>query len=313
MPMARGQPPRHRKSVTFVSTTRANPDRVEVRDENENWVATFTVDAYTVTLAGPARTLTETSSGAPVSVTHSTWVRAAPGPFAGEVDERWLRLALQANTAGVPDAIGLSMQYLKGAPPVMLGDLQIAGDASYGPLGPDGKRKENSDFNDYLQLRWLYPAESPDPPEKAEAHCLDCSGYMRIVWGYRHHLPESGYPDQVPLSRTPRAGLTLPRRSFQIYAEGPGIVVVPNAGTQVSGEVIDSHLVVGDLVFFDLQDDPGLLDHVGMYVGRDADGDHRFISSRKTIDGPTIADVGGRSTLNGTGTFAKAFRAARRI
>jgi hypothetical protein len=25
---------------------------------------------------------------------------------------------------------------------------------------------------------------------------LDCSGYMRMVWGYRHHLPGAGYPER---------------------------------------------------------------------------------------------------------------------
>ena len=298
--------------MAFVSTKLANPDRVEVRDDNGVWVATFTVNAYTVTLAGPARTLSETAGETTVSVSHSTWVRAAPGPFSGAVDERWLRLALQANAAEVPDALGLAMQYIKGAPPIMLGDLRIAGNASYGPL-VNGERKESSDFNDYLGLRWLYPAETPDAPETAEFRCLDCSGYVRMVWGYRHHLPGAGYQDQVPLSHAPRTGLTLPRRSFHIYAEGPGVVIIPNAGTQVSTQVIETQLAIGDLVFFDREDDPGVLDHLGMYLGEDAAGGHRFISSRKKNDGPTFADVGGKSLLNGTGDYAEAFRAARRI
>ena len=299
--------------MTFVSTTRTNPDRVEVRDEHGALLATFTIHAYTVTLAGPQRTFSETAGATTITITHSTWVRAAPGPFSGQVDERWLGKALEANAAQVPDALGLAIQYLKGVAPLMLGDLQIAGDASYGPLDEHGKRQENSDFNDYLGLPWLYPAESPDPPEPAEFRCLDCSGYIRMVWGYRHHLPNAGYPDQVPLSRVPRAGLTLPRRSFQIYTEGTGVIIIPNAGTQVASDVIESHLGIGDLVFFDRADDPGLLDHVGMYVGQDAAGDYRFISSRKTIDGPTFADVGGKAILNGTLTYARTFRAARRI
>jgi hypothetical protein len=303
-------------AVAFETTIRANPDRVEVRDRDAGtWLATFTKYAYTVTLAGPERTLVETAGGHTITVRHSTWVRAAPGPFTGGVDERWLRLALQANEARAPDALGLAMQYLKEAPPITLGDdLQIAGDASYGVLQPDGDRKEGADFNDYLGLPWLYPGEPCDRPETAEFRSLDCSGYLRMVWGYRHHLPRAGYADQVPLSFAPRSGLTLPRRSLQMYTEGPGIVIIPNAGTQVADAVIATHLAIGDLVFFDRPDDPGLLDHVGMYIGRDTAGDHRFISSRGRANGPTFADVGGRSILNGTtADFARAFRAARRI
>ena len=43
--------------MAFHSATRANPDRVEVRDDNDAWVATFTVNAYTVMLAGEAGAL----------------------------------------------------------------------------------------------------------------------------------------------------------------------------------------------------------------------------------------------------------------
>jgi hypothetical protein len=68
------------------------------------------------------------------------------------------------------------------------------------------------------------------------------------------------------------------------------------------------------LVFFDAAADDGKqIDHVGIYLGRDAGGNHRFVSSRKSINGPTLGDYNGRSILNGTGLYAKAFRAARRL
>ena len=80
------------------------------------WVATFTTGCYTVTLAGPARTFAETfrTEGAirKVTVTHSTWVRAAPGPVDAQIDERWLSSALAANHAGTPDALAIAMQYI---------------------------------------------------------------------------------------------------------------------------------------------------------------------------------------------------------
>jgi hypothetical protein len=135
--------------MSYAYQALTNPDRIRVT-ENDAWVATFTVGCYTVTLAGPPRTFSETfrSGGATRTGTgaHSTWVRAAPGPVDAIVDERWLSHALAANHAGTPDALAIAMEYIKGAPPLLLGDLQIAGDASYGPLLPDGTRDEGSDF-----------------------------------------------------------------------------------------------------------------------------------------------------------------------
>jgi len=299
-------------SYTYQHPT--SPDRVVVMDGSSK-VATFTIHCYTVTLAGPARVFSERfkRDGVThiVSVTHSTWVRAAPGPVDQVIDERWLRAALAANEAGTPDALAIAMQYVKGTPAVMEGDLQIAGDASYGPLLASGKRDEGSDFNDYLGLRWLYPTDTPDRPETAQFRCLDCSGYMRMVWGYRHHLPGAGYPDTIPVSRRPRSRTTVPRRAREIYAEGTGIILVPDTGIQVADF---GAFDVGDLVFFDASDDDeGSLDHVGMYLGTDATGAHRFISSRKTPDGPTLADRGYPSVLDGNDRYALAFRAVRRL
>ena len=299
--------------MSFTVHRRTSPDRIEVA-ESGKWKATFTSGCYTVTLAGPKRSFSETfrvdGETRRVSVSHSIWVRAAPGPVDETVDERWLALALDANWAGVPDLLELGMQYVKGAAALLEGTLQIAGDASYGPLS-DGRRQEGSDFNDYLGLRWLYPTDPPDAPERAQHQCLDCSGYVRMIWGYRHHLPGAGYPDSVPLSLRPRSGSSLPRRSFEIYVGGPGVILVPDTGTQVTNlDAFD----IGDLVFFDASDDDrGRLDHVGIYVGRDTQGKHRFMSSRKMPNGPTIADLGHRSILDGNGYYAKAFRAVRRL
>ena len=276
--------------MSFSYEALTDPDRIVVT-ENAEWVATFTIGCYTTTLAGPVRTFSETyrSEGAThtVKVTHSTWVRAAPGPVDANIDERWLSCALAANQSGTPDALAIAMQYVKHAPPILLGDLQIAGDASYGPLLPSGKRDEGSDFNDYLGLRWLYPADVPDQPEASQYRCLDCSGYIRMVWGYRHHLPDAGYSDSIPLSRRPHSNTTLPRRSFELYEGATGILLIEHTGTRPTDlDILD----VGDLVFFDADDEDGTrLDHLGMYLGSDESGARRFISSRKTPNGPTLA------------------------
>ena len=277
---------------------------------NGQWVATFTPGCYTVTMAGPERVFTEKfqrgTQTVEVRVAHSTWVRSAPGPVDADFDTRWLRLALDANQRHVPDALAIAIQYLKGSPAVLLGDLQISGDASYGPL-----RKEGSDFNDYLGIRWLYPGDPPDRPESNQLRCLDCSGYMRMVWGYRRHLPRSGYLDSLPLSLRPKNGYTLPRRAVEMYHCAPGLILQADTGTQLTDF---GRLDIGDLVFFDGSDEDGdAIDHVGMYLGTDAGGHRRFISSRKTPDGPTFADYGGSSLLDGDGHYAKAFRAVRRL
>jgi hypothetical protein len=298
----------------YTHETLENPTRIVVSDCDE-WVATFTPGCYTVTLVGPCRTFAETfernGTLRTVEVTHSIWVRSAPGPVDAVIDPRWLDHALEANECGVPDALAIAMQYVKGAPAVPEGDLQIAGDASYGPVDEHGKRLEGSDFNDYLGLPWLYPTERADPPEQEQKRCLDCSGYMRMIWGYRQQLPRAGYPSTIPLSRRPRNGSTLPRRAFEMCADATGLVLVADEGEQVTDF---GALDVGDLVFFDQATDDGAqIDHVGMYLGRDSNGRHRFISSRKTADGPTLGDKGGASVLDGTGFYAKAFRAVRRL
>ena len=71
----------------------------------------------------------------------------------------------------------------------------IAGDASYGPLQPDGTRQEGSDWNDFQGVTATYGGVTADPPERAQAHSLDCSGFMRMLWGVRVGLPLSLDPD----------------------------------------------------------------------------------------------------------------------
>jgi len=287
---------------------KASPRVVQVQNPVGRWVATFTERAYTVALAGPMRTFREPDVDP--SVTHKVWIRTLPVPFTGKGDTAWLAYARRANQLRIPDVLAIAMQYVKGASKIFEGDLQIGGDARYGPM-KHGKREEGSDFNDYLGIEWTYP-EKLDKPEKRQKHCLDCSGFIRMVRGYRHSLPGAGYADTVPLCLDPRSDRSaMPRRAFEIYEAGPGVVIVPNTGIQVTEF---SDLAVGDLVFFDADASDGVrIDHVGMYLGVDAGGRHRFISSRKGANGPTFGDYRGRSTLDGTGLYAQSFRAIRRL
>ena len=274
----------------------ADPARTVVSDAAGGWLATFTDGAYSVSLEGPGRTFSE--STATSAVVTSTWVRVLPAPFGGQVDEGWLIRELGDTS---PDVLQLGMQYVEKAPAVYdQTGLKIAGDADYGPPQADGTRQEGSDFSDYLGIPWSYGG-TVDRPEPAQVNSLDCSGLMRMVFGYRSGLPLTLSPN----------GSAIPRRAYQILDFAPGIVTIPNTGRQVTSF---SRLAAGDLVFFDAATDDGTqIDHVGLYLGRDTAGHQRFLSSRKGINGPTLGDYDGKSILDGSGLYATAFRAARRL
>ena len=296
-------------SSPFTTVVIDDPSGLDVRDQQGRWIATFTNGARTVRLAGNRRTFTEATAR---PVEHRIWVRVLPAAFDGELDEAWLSLALAANTAATPDVLGFAMQYLAGAPPLVESGLQIAGDASYGPpLGTS--REEGSDFYDYLGISWTDPQGRVHRPRSDQRLCLDCSGFIRMICGYRHSLPAPGVSDTVPLCWTPMAE-ALPRRAVQMCDDGPGIVVIANRGRRPRDL---SELRVGDLVFFDADPNDGpAIDHVGMYLGRDTRRARRFISSRKSADGPTFGDFRHPSTLDGdpeADLYTRSFRAARRL
>lgn len=285
-------------ATTFTTQALTNPARVVVSD-SAGVAATFTVGARTVSVRGSTRIFAE-PSGTTATVTSTTWVRLLPVAFSGSVDLDWLQREL-ADTS--PDVLAVAMQYQPGAGVVRdSSGRQIAGDASYGPLLADGTRQEGSDFNDYLGVTWNYADGSVDAPESAQLGDLDCSGYVRMVYGYR-----SGYSLALTAD-----GRSLPRRAAQMEAGAPGPMIITDTGvtpTNLSG------LLPGDLVFFDASTDDGTaIDHVGIYLGKDSTGNYRFVSSRKKADGPTFGDNGGRAVLTGsTYYWAKAFRSARRI
>ena len=279
----------------YTLTQLSDPARTVVTDATGAWVATFTDGARTVALVGPARTFAEATAAHPVVST--TWVRLLAAPFAGTVDTAWLDAALADSS---PDILAIAMQYVVGAPSLYNATgLRIAGDADYGPLQPDGTRQEGSDFNDSLGVAWTY-GSTTDQPEADQFGSLDCSGFTRMIWGYR---------GGIPLILNPN-GVALPRRATQQHTSAPGVLTI-NSTVQVTDF---TRLQPGDLVFFDADAGDGpQSDHVGTYLGRDTGGHYRFISSRKSANGPTLGDTSGKSILDGTGYYAKAFRAARRL
>jgi cell wall-associated NlpC family hydrolase len=298
---------------SYTFSTLGNPRRILVKkNSGVGVIAVFTFGCHTVRFRGPLRTFTETTDvgNLSVSVAHRTWVRCLTAPFTGTVDVAWLDAALLANQSRIPDILSLSMQYIGGAPILQnaAGD-KIAGDADYGPF--DGlSRLEGSDFNDYLGVSWEYESGDEDLPEISQLNCLDCSGFVRMVYGFRDSFESQN--GKVPLSLDIQSDCsTIARRAWQICIGAPGLLIIPNQGVQVTSFAT---IKPGDLVFFDTNEDDGpAIDHVGIYLGVDTDGDNRFVSSRKTINGPTFQDIGGPSLLNGAGLYARSFRAVRRV
>ena len=285
-------------TATFTYKRVSSPPRTLVYNSSKRLVATFTDGSRTVNLVGPSRTFRETEFTT-YSVSTTAWVRLLPAPFTGRVSETWLSARLSDTS---PDLLAIAFQYVVGAAPMVNAvGVQYAGDAAYWPLAADGSRIEGSDFNDYLGLAWTYPTVT-DAPEADQFRSLDCSGFARMVFGYRLG---------VPLSLRPDGGVSMPRRAFEQEAAAPGITVIANRGVVPSSRTA---LLPGDLVFFDASTDDGTqIDHVGIFLGKDSAGNDRFISSRKTANGPTMGDLAGRSVLNGTGLYATGFRSARRI
>jgi hypothetical protein len=290
------------------------PPRTEMRDAMGNVVALFTDGARTVRLEGTQRTFEEPRY-TKAKVLTTARIRLAPQPWKeGAQNEAWFQPWLdQAMASTEPDALEVAFQYIYGAKVIKNAEgVQVAGDAAFGPLSTsdaDG-RAEASDFYDYLGVPWNFTDGVREKPSPDRLRSLDCSGYLRMIFGYRLGFPLSG-------SNTGGGGL-LPRRAYAIADVGPGVQLIPNTGRRVSDL---SALQPGDLLFFHgapeiAGDGPNRsthIEHSGLYLGVDDRGHHRFISSRTSSNGPTMGDAGGESILDGTGHFATSLRTARRI
>ncbi|TVL90420.1 NlpC/P60 family protein [Streptomyces sp. SAJ15] len=289
---------------------RAAPARTVVRAADGRVLATFTDGARTVLLAGPTRTWSEPRTTDAV-VRSDAWVRLMDDVWnQGKERTRWFREWFPKALADRgPDVFAVAFQYGDGARDRHTASgLRYAGEAHFGPLLPGQSptssfsRDEKSDFYDYLGVPWSFPDGIRKHPEKKRYGDVNCSGFMRLVWGYR-----MGYP----LHATNGPGVGLPRRAYAIAARAPGVLLIPNTGR--SPDDI-SPLLPGDLVFFAIESGrPRSIDHVGLYMGPDTDGHPRFYSSRSRADGPTMGDLAGRATLDGHGFYAQGFRTARRL
>lgn len=244
----------------------------------------------------------------PPVVRHNTWVRVLPEPFNGTWTPALANLIRAWAVDTRPDVLAYAMMYITGAPPVTdfrLAGAQVAGQSRYGPNAADGTRREGADFHEYMGLPWVFENGETAPDAGADWEgCLDCSGYVRMVYGYHMGIP-------LVVDQTFN-GLNLPRRTRDIGPSGPGVIVAQAVG---SAPPLDN-LQIGDVPLFDADtSDPiaGQIDHNGIYIGVDTEGNHRFANSRKTPDAPTFGDLGGNSTLNGSGLYATSLRIIRRF
>ncbi|MCX5195859.1 C40 family peptidase [Streptomyces sp. NBC_00249] len=290
-----------------------SPDRSVLRDGAGQVLATFTDGARTATLTGPSRTFTEPANTTSRVVTEN-WVRLMPEPWKqGAETQPWFKEWFKKYFGSQEDDLfAFAFQYGDQAP--VKKDAQgtaYAGDASFGPLNPAGSagndlRLEQSDFYDYLGKPYAFRNGVTKQPQAPRYRAMDCSGFVRTVFGYRA---------RYPLLSDDVAGAGLPRTANGMArsAQGKDVIPLGGVGPQDRPASIDV-LQPGDVLFFKLDArTKDRLDHTGIYLGTDTDGHQIFISSREEADGPTIGDKGGASRLDGNGYYATTLRSAKRL
>ncbi|RJQ79909.1 hypothetical protein D5S17_09035 [Pseudonocardiaceae bacterium YIM PH 21723] len=280
------------------------PNRTVVKDQQGAVVATLTDGARTATVRGPLRTFREQKFTAHY-VDSSTWVRLLPQAWRAGQEQtdsfrQWLTKALSDTS---PDALAVAFEYADGAPAEKdTQGVRFRGDAAYGPVSSGAQgRLENNDFIDYLGIDFTYPDIGRKTTRADRFGAADCSGYLRLVYGYRLGFPLLGGND---------AGPGLPRRAFAMATVGPGAVISSSSAGRPSSL---GALLPGDLLFFEIDPNSDGLDHSAIYLGTDEQGKHRFISSRIRANGPTMSDVGGASLIGDTGFYSDGLRVIKRI
>ncbi|QHC31977.1 MULTISPECIES: NlpC/P60 family protein [unclassified Streptomyces] len=287
-----------------------NPARSVLRDGKGAVVATFTDGARTATLKGPARTFAEPATTSTKVVTDD-WVRLLPEPWTkGSESQQWFKDWFKQYAGSEEDDIfAFAFQYVQGAPVKKDAQgVQYAGHAFYGPYKPDGvDRYEQTDFYDYLGIPYTFRDGTTMRPRPDRLRSVDCSGYLRLVYGYRA---------RYPLRASDAAGDGLPRTADGMARSTAGvdIVKIQGPGPWYERPKNIDVLQPGDLLFFKMDHRTGNhMDHSAIYLGPDTEGHKVFVSSRKEQNGPTIGDKGGVSRLDGNGFYAGLFRSAKRL
>lgn len=293
------------KPADWLFDRASNPARTIVHDRAGEQLAVFTDGARTVDITGPSRTFREPKFTR-ASVTVDVWVRLAPHEWRGGAErDSWFAAWFSHELSDTsPDALGIAFQYIYGAPDLYNAKgVRYAGDAQFGPFSstdPDG-RAENNDFYDYLGIDYTFPDGKTREANKARYGDVDCSGFLRLIYGYRM---------SYPMRETNTPGPGLPRRAFAMsrYA---GVQVLTGQGESARNYAA---LQPGDLVFFNVDPTDGpQADHSGMFLGVDEAGHYRFISSRTLANGPTMGDSKFQAVIDGDGHFALTLVNSRRL
>ncbi|MFC3505302.1 C40 family peptidase [Micromonospora krabiensis] len=305
------RPPRNqveRLNQRYELVEQPGPERTEVRRRSDQAVvATLTVGARTVVVEGPRREFTEPST-TPAVIESTSWVRIAPRPWQAQLglDEsfaRWLLDQIEAKKPPI-DVLGAALQYLADVPDGVNDEgVRYIGDAGFGYVHSADER-DGADFYDYLEVPWKFSDTGRVKPSKRWDRDLDCSGYVRLVYGYRFGVPLLNGPVTTTVNGLPRTASNM-----AAYARS---VLVAAGRTPSRPPANLSALQPGDLVFFALHDDPNLITHSGIYLGKDRDGGMRFVSSRGTADGPTFGDVKGDGVVD-SGYFGERLRRVIRL
>ena len=298
----------------YVYRRQFGPDRTIVATAAGKQVAVLTDGARTVAFTGRTRMFSEPSTTT-ATVTTDAWVRLAPQRWSeGAQDDDWFESWFGEQVASdSPDLFGLYAEYAAGAPNRYDQGVRYAGAAKFGVLtssggyqNPLGDRDDRADFYDYLGVSYDF-TDGVGKPHGEWYGDLDCSGLVRILYGYR--MGHSMY-----LGDGPSGGSDiLPRHSYSMAAGGPGPVLFGEGARSAPAADELGTLQAGDLLFFAEGSDPSSVDHCGIYFGTDQYGRRRFLSSRMGANGPTFGDAAGMSVIGGTGVYSRAMRGARRI
>lgn len=290
-------------AARFRFSVATDPKRTLIHDQAGRLLATLTHGARTVALPGPVRAFTEPATTT-ARINSSTWVRIGPTAWDADapLDTAWASWLFANIGSAEDDILAIALQYLHGSPVRRTAGVAVAGDAGFGYINNDTLR-DGADFFDYLRIPWTFPDGERRRPSQRFDRDLDCSGYLRLVYGYR---------GGIALHRGNGIVDGLPRSAWAMADHAPAVTV---ASTRRPDQVPEdlSRLQPGDAVFFALHDEiPAVITHSGIYLGRDTTGGMRFVSSRGTADGPTFGDIAGDGVID-SGYFGDRLRRAIRF
>lgn len=275
----------------YEFTEITSPDRTVVRDHQGELVAYLTHGARTVLMAGPRRVFAEPQA-TDATVTTTSWVRVSPQPYRPSDLENptyavWLAKALHDRT---DDILGAAMQYVTGAPEKVAADgIRYAGDSGFGYINNEEQR-DGADFYDFLGIPWTWPDGRRSQPSDKWEREMDCSGYIRMVFGYRGGMT-------MYRTNDPESASGLPRSAYAMADRANSVTIASPRRPEDAPKDLD-RVQPGDVVFFALHDEtPALITHSGIVIGKDNEGRTRFASARSTVNGPTIGDVAGDGVI----------------